>query len=135
MRKLLPLIALVVAGCATAPAQPALVKSTSSGLAEGTFHQSTIAAVQQKFAAMCLGLGRTVEDINALQISCGTDELGLRAETWHVTTTWTLIQTGADVHATAQAYVAYPGGPKSPLTGRNDITNKMQATMARLGAD
>lgn len=135
MLKFLPLMALVLVGCATAPAQPALVKHTASGFAEGTFHKATIAEVQQKFAGKCVSLGWTVGDINPMQISCSHDQLGLRAETWRYTTTWTMIQTGSDVHASAQGFIGYPGGPKSPVLGDNNVTNKMQTTMIALGAD
>lgn len=135
MLKFSPVMALVLAGCATAPAQPPLVRATASGFAEGTFHKTTIAEVQQKFAAECVARGRMVEDINPIQISCGKDDWGLRAEIWHYTTTWTLIQAGADVRATAQGFMGYPGGPKSPILGNNSATNKMQATLLQLGAE
>lgn len=94
MTKFLPLIVLVAAGCATAPPPPALVRPTSSGLAEGTFHGTTIAEVQSRFAAACTRQGRTVDNINSMQISCFHDQLGLRAETWRYTTTWTMVQAG-----------------------------------------
>ena len=135
MLKFSPLIAVVLVGCAIDPPQPALIKPTASGFAEGTFHHATIADVQSKFAAKCVGLGWTVEDINSMQISCGHDALGLRAETWHYDTTWTMIQTGPDVHASAQGFVGFPGGPKSPIPRSNSATNKMQTTMFQLGAD
>lgn len=135
MKILAALIALALAGCAATPAQPALVKPTSSGFAEGTFRNTTIVAVQSKFAANCVAQGRTVEDVNALQISCGHDILGVRAETWHAITTWTLVQTGTDVHASAGAAVRFQNGNREQIRGRNDVTNKMQSTMFQLGAE
>lgn len=135
MTKFLPLIVLAAVGCATAPPQPPLVRPTASGFAEGTFHKTTIAEIQSKFAARCAGMGRIVEDINSMQISCGVDRLGLRAETWHYSTTWTMTQSGSDVHASAGTFVGYPGGPRSPILGDNNVTNIMQNTLFQLGAD
>lgn len=135
MTKFLPLIVLVAAGCATAPPPPALVRPTSSGLAEGTFHGTTIAEVQSRFAAACTRQGRTVDNINSMQISCFHDQLGLRAETWRYTTTWTMVQAGSDVRASAEALIGYPGGPTSSMRGDNAVTNQMQATLVKLGAD
>jgi hypothetical protein len=135
MLKFLPLMALVLVGCALDPPQPALVKQTPSGFAEGTFRHASIADVQAKFAAKCVSLGWTVDGINPMQISCVHDQLGLRAETWRYTTTWTMVQIGSDVHASAAGLLGYPGGPKSPVLGDNAATNKMQTTMNQLGAE
>jgi hypothetical protein len=135
MKRFLPLVALALAGCVTAPAQPALVKPTASGFAEGTFRSSTIAAVQSKLAAHCLSQGHTVDDVNPLQVSCGSDVMGYRAETLHVVTTWTLVQMGNDVHVTASAVTVFPGGGRELIRGNNAATNKMQASLAALGAE
>jgi hypothetical protein len=135
MLKFSPLIALVLVGCAIDPPQPQLVRATASGLAEGTFHRTTIPEIQSKFAAACVKQGRTVDNLNAMQISCFHDAIGLRAETWRYTTTWTMVQAGTDVHASAEALLGYPGGPKSSMRGDNVVTNQMQATLFKLGAD
>lgn len=135
MKRFLPLVALALAGCITAPAQPPLVKSTASGFAEGTFRNTTVVAVQSKLAAHCLSQGHTVDDVNPLQISCGTDVMGWRAETLHVVTTWTLVQAANDVHVTADAATLYPGRAPQPIRGNNAATNKMQTSLASLGAE
>lgn len=149
MKRLFPLVALALAGCVTAPAQPEppLLKVTASGLAEGTFRNSTIAAVQAKFATTCLGRGGEVQDVNPMQITCVIMITGPQVDVIAVQqggyfqprgrTQWTMVQMSSDVRVTGQTWLETNniGGPsKTPLTG-NVVRNKVQSTMFAMGAE
>lgn len=149
MNRLLPIVALCLAGCATEPPAPPLLKTTTSGLPEGTFHNTTVPALQQKLAAHCLSLGRAVEDVNPMQLTCVSEFSQGERDRLAVTKTggmdlhpqiatqWTMLPTGSDVHVTARAWLqsqGLGGLSKEPLTS-NDVLNKMQSSLNSMGAE
>jgi len=150
MKLLLSLAALALAGCVAAPVarQPALIRPTASGFAEGTFRNTTIAAVQSKFADRCAQRGGEVQDLNAMQITCvimitgnavdviAVQQGGLYLQP-RVRTQWTLIQQASDVRVTAGSWRETDGigGPTKVRLTDNYVRNKMQSTLFAMGAE
>lgn len=107
------LAALVLAACA---AQPALLKQTKSGMAEGTFANTSLDVVRGKLIASCTERGRQVREASTNKVVCSKTAsggsgialqmaLGNRYSTTPETVAqFTLYQVGSDVNVVASMW-------------------------------
>jgi hypothetical protein len=146
MRSTVTALTLLLAGCAT---QPALVKQTKSGYAEGVFTGASVDDVRNRIMAGCSDGGFLVEDSSGNQVVCaktlqGGQEVFARmlvgnaySTTPQVKVRFTAFAVGSDVRVTGQSYVEsqMPGGQvnRQELTSNRD-RNDVQQFLFKVGA-
>jgi hypothetical protein len=146
MRKYLPVIMVLLAGCATAAPEPALLKPTQSGAPEAVFKNTTAAAVQASLANRCLSHGKTLEDISAMQVTCvqqfahGYDAIGAMliiggdgSLPYYSKFTYATVQTGTDVRVVAHSFITVGERPVAHMP--HEVQNALQKSFTDLGGE
>ena len=148
MKRLIPGLVVLLAGCATAPSEPALIKVTQSGAPEATFRNAKAADIQAKFANNCLAHGMTLEDISPLQVTCvrevpdgheAIDVMVLIGTTsggrlpYYEKVDFTTLQVGPDVHIVAHSFLIE--GKRRVAYMPHLVQNAIQKSFTVLGAE
>lgn len=139
-------ISLFLAACGT---QPAKIKETQSGMAEGRFVNAQLEDVRGKLIGKCAEHGRQIRHVSDNQVSCSKVLEGAEATAVHLlignaystppesVAQFTLYQSGADVNVLGMLWIetqmAAGQLKKVPLEGNHQI-NTIQQALFDLGA-